>query len=69
MPVKITEVKRVFIHDGRRLPDPDPNTSPEKALELLSLANPEFNNAVVDSPQAKDGELHYKIKVNIGSKG
>lgn len=67
--ITLRELKRVFIHDGNRLPDPDPSASAERAVELLSLAHAELNNAVVDAPVAKDGELHYKIKVNIGSKG
>ena len=65
----LRELKRVFIHDGKKLVDPDPSASAERVLELLSMVYPSLNNAVVDAPVARDGELQYKIKVNIGSKG
>lgn len=69
MAVQVTELKRVFRHDGENLPDPDPSAAPEKAVELLALAHPELNNAVVEPPETKDGKLVYKIKTSVGTKG
>lgn len=64
-----TELKRVFRVNNRDLPDPDPKSSPERALELLAIADPTLNNAVVEPPVANGGKLVYSIKVNIGNKG
>lgn len=67
--VQTVELVRVFKHKGKELPDPDPSASPEKAVEILALAHPELNNAVVEPPEAIDGKLVYPLKVSTGTKG
>jgi PRTRC genetic system protein C len=67
--VEVTELKRVFVHDGAELKDPAPGQPPEKALEILALADAKLNNAVVEPPKAEDGKLKYPIKINVGTKG
>lgn len=67
--VKVTELKRVFVHKDEELADPAPSQPAEKALEILSLAHPELNNGVVEPPITKGGKLCYPIKVSVGTKG
>lgn len=69
MAVQITELRRVFRHNGKDIADPAPGQPPEKALEILALADPSLNNAVVEPPEAKDGKQVYPIKTSIGTKG
>lgn len=69
MATTIKELTRVFRANNRDLPDPDPKASPERALELLAIADPSLNNAVVEAPRAANGQLVYPIKVNLGNKG
>jgi len=67
--VTVTPLKRVFRVNNRDLADPDPAASPERALELLAIADSSLNNAVVEAPVAQDGRLVYPLKVNLGNKG
>lgn len=69
MAATITELTRVFRANNRDLADPAPDSTPERALELLALADPALNNAVLEAPVAKDGKLIYPLKVNLGNKG
>lgn len=69
MPATIQELMRVFRVNNRDLPDPDPKVTPERALELLAIADPSLNNAVVEAPVVGNGLIAYPIKVNLGNKG
>jgi PRTRC genetic system protein C len=67
--IEVTELRRVFMHDGQELADPAPGQPAEKALEILALADAELNNAVVEPPKTEKGKLVYKIKTSVGTKG
>jgi PRTRC genetic system protein C len=67
--VTVSELRRVFRHNGKDLPDPAPAQSPEKALEILALAHAELNNAVVEPPIAEKGLFVYPVKTSVATKG
>ena len=69
MPVTITSLERVFRFQGTEIPDPSPKESPERCLEILALAYPQFNNALIELPSNEGGKQVFNIKVAVGEKG
>jgi PRTRC genetic system protein C len=69
MPVSIKSVPRVFKYDATEIPDPLPNATPKRCLEVLRTSYPQFANAAVDGPFHEGGKQVYQIKVAAGTKG
>lgn len=69
MAAQVTQLTRVFRHNDTDYPDPSPGSPPGRALEVLALANPAFNNAVLDAPEIEGDKQVFDIRVSVGTKG
>ena len=59
---------RVFIYDGREVPDPDPSLSVEQVKAMMTDFFPELANAEVrESNQGED--TVYELLRRVGTKG
>lgn len=72
---KVSKLKRVFIFNGKELPDPNPNASPQKLInDVYSKSYPSLANGTYKGPiikQVANGEQAevYELKGNLGTKG
>lgn len=69
MSITTKQVTRVFRQGGTEYPDPAPGCNPERALEILAIANPSLNNAALEGPSFESGKEVFQIKTNVGTKG
>jgi PRTRC genetic system protein C len=72
---KVSKLRRVFIFNGKELPDTDPNASPQKLInDVYSKSYPSLANGTYKGPiikQVANGEQAevYELKGNLGTKG
>ncbi|MFA5401255.1 MAG: PRTRC system protein C [Dehalococcoidia bacterium] len=61
-------MSRVFVYDGKRIPDPDPTKTPDEVKGILADFYPELYSAEIKT--GKDGEdtVHELVK-RVGTKG
>lgn len=59
---KIIRLTRVFKMGSVRLPDPDPDLSPEEALRLYTANYPHLAHATLAEPRSEGTELVYEIE-------
>jgi PRTRC genetic system protein C len=59
---------RIFIYDGREIPDPDPAASVDEIKRRLTDFFPELANAEVKKTE-KDGNEYYELVRKVGTKG
>jgi PRTRC genetic system protein C len=69
MAATIKAAPRVFKYGATEIPDPLPNSTPERCLEVLRTQYPQFTNAAVDGPFHEGGKQVWQIKVAAGTKG
>lgn len=61
---------RIFKHGDMKLPDPDPNMTPDEVRELYANTYVSLTNGSVDGPEINDdGEAVYEFTEHVGSKG
>ena len=66
---QFTASPRVFVHGAARLPDPDPDMSPQEVLRHYARNYPDLNTGAVEGPVQIDGESVFTFKRGIGVKG
>lgn len=59
---------RVFIYEGREIPDPNPKLTPDEVRQHLSTFFPELANAEVISGGTGEKQV-YELKKRTGTKG
>ncbi len=59
---------RIFVYDGRKFEDPDPEMSVEQVRSSLADFYGELNNADV-SESKKDNDTIYHFNKRVGTKG
>lgn len=69
MAVKIQKLKRVFMFNGAKLPDPGSELSIEQVRTAYAAHYPEIATAVMEGPEPVGGELRYSFAREIGTKG
>ena len=62
-------VTREFSFNGVKLPDPDPNLSPEQVRSVLATMYPDIATASITGPEAVGDKLRYNFVRAIGAKG
>lgn len=67
--MKTTVNKRVFLHNGTRLQDPDNALSPASVKDLYSAMYPELLNAEIQGPEIVADEVIYTFHRTTGTKG
>ena len=65
--MEVTVLKRVFVYDGKKLNDPNPEMTVEEVMDFYSNVHPELNNSTFIE-QVKDDSIHYEFKSIAGSK-
>ena len=69
MPVQHETLEREFVFDGRSLPDPGPQLSPEQVREIYIPSFPDITTATVVGPEPVGGKIRYTFTRAIGHKG
>ena len=69
MPVQVEKLERVFLFDGVKLPDPNPDFSVEQVRDIYVNTYPSLATAAVEGPIPVDGAMQYKFVRAIGAKG
>ena len=59
---------RVFVYDGKELPDPDPNMSPEEVRQFMTSFYTELANAETKQSKRGDDDI-FEFKKRVGTKG
>jgi PRTRC genetic system protein C len=62
-------LSRFFEFQGLRLPDINPQLSPEEIRELYAHQYPDIATASITGPEAVGDKLRYQFTRAIGSKG
>jgi PRTRC genetic system protein C len=62
-------VQRVFLYNGRTLPDPDPRMSPEQVKQFYSAIHADLTNAAVGEGRFEGETQTFEFKRGIGTKG
>jgi PRTRC genetic system protein C len=65
----VTKMSRLFLFNGIRLPDPNPEMSVEEVKALYAAQYPELATAAVNGPEAVGDKMRYTFERAIGSKG
>jgi PRTRC genetic system protein C len=72
---KVSKPKRVFIFNGKELPDPDPTKKPQYLINnVFSKSYPSLASGTYKGPiikQVSNGEQAetYELRGNLGTKG
>lgn len=69
MAIKIVPMSRVFVFNGAKLPDPNPNMSVEDVRAFYAAQYPELATAALNGPEAVADKMRYTFERAIGSKG
>ena len=69
MALTVTKMSRLFLFNGIRLPDPNPEMSVEEVKALYAAQYPELATAAFNGPEAVGDKMRYTFERAIGSKG
>lgn len=67
--MQVAALKRVFLYNGMKLPDPGAALSAEGVRDMYVPTYPELATAAVEGPAPVNGELQYTFVREVGSKG
>ncbi len=62
-------VRRIFIYNGRILPDPDPQMTPEAVKQFYSAIHADLTNAAVEGGNFEGDTQTYEFRRGVGTKG
>jgi PRTRC genetic system protein C len=69
MTVKMEKLERVFLFNGSKLPDVNPEFSVEQVRDTYGNTYPELATAAVEGPTPMDGTMQYVFTRAVGAKG
>jgi PRTRC genetic system protein C len=69
MAVRIERLERLFVFNGVKLPDPNPNFTVEQVRDMYVNTYPELATAAVEGPTPINGAMQYTFVRAIGAKG
>jgi PRTRC genetic system protein C len=69
MSVKIEALGRVFLFNGMKLPDPNPDFTVEQVRDIYVNTYPELATAAIEGPTPGHGSMQYTFVRAIGAKG
>lgn len=62
-------VQRIFLYNGRTLPDPDPQMPPEQVKQFYSAIHADLTNAAVEGGTFEGNTQTFEFKRGVGTKG
>lgn len=62
-------VQRVFLYNGRTLPDPNPSMSPEQVKQFYSAIHADLTNAAVEGGEFEGDTQKFVFRRGVGTKG
>lgn len=71
---KVSKLRRVFIFNGKELPDPNPSASPQDLITNVfsksypSLANGTYKGPIIKEVNGRQAEV-YELRGSVGTKG
>jgi PRTRC genetic system protein C len=69
MTVKIEKLERVFLFNGSKLPDVNPDFSVEQVRDMYVNTYPELATAAVEGPTPVNHTMQYVFTRAVGAKG
>lgn len=69
MSLTATPIRRIFMYNGRTLPDPDTTMSPEEVKLFYSAIHADLTNAAVDGGAFEGDTQTFEFKRAIRDKG
>lgn len=69
MTVKIEKLERVFLFNGSKLPDVNPDFSVEQVRDMYVNTYPELATAAVEGPTPVNHTTQYVFTRAVGAKG
>jgi PRTRC genetic system protein C len=69
MTLKIEKLERVFLFNGSKLPDVNPEFSVEQVRDVYVNTYPELATAAVEGPTPVNGTMQYVFIRAVGAKG
>jgi PRTRC genetic system protein C len=67
--INVSELSRVFIFNGAKLPDPGPQLSVEEVRSIYVNTYPELTTATIEGPAPIDRTMQYTFVRAVGVKG
>jgi len=69
MAVTVQKLERIFLFNGAKLPDPNPEFSVEQVRDMYVNAYPELATAAIEGPTPVNGTMQYVFTRAVGAKG
>jgi PRTRC genetic system protein C len=69
MAVEVKKLERVFLFNGAKLPDPNPEFTIEQVRDMYVNSIPELATAAVEGPSPVNGTMQYTFTRAVGAKG
>jgi PRTRC genetic system protein C len=69
MAMTIERLERLFVFNGVKLPDPNPDFTVERVRDMYVNTYPELATAAVEGPTPVNGAMQYTFVRAIGAKG
>jgi PRTRC genetic system protein C len=70
MALTATAIKREFVFNGTKFPDPNPEASIDTVRDILANTHSEIATAAIDGPNSKPGGIQsYTFVKSVGTKG
>jgi PRTRC genetic system protein C len=69
MAIRIERLERLFLFNGVKLPDPNPDFTVEQVRDMYVNTYPELATAAVEGPTPVNGSMQYTFTRAIGAKG
>ena len=69
MAIRIERLERLFLFNGVKLPDPNPDFTVEQVRDMYVTTYPELATAALEGPTPVNGSMQYTFTRAIGAKG
>ena len=69
MTIKVEKLERVFLFNGAKLPDTNPDFTVEQVRDMYVNTYPELATAAIEGPTPVNGTLQYTFTRAVGAKG
>jgi PRTRC genetic system protein C len=69
MAVTVEKLERIFLFNGARLPDVNPELTVEQVRDVYVNTYPELATAAIEGPTPVNGAMQYTFTRAVGAKG